>query len=381
MKFEEKYKLKNSRAESLIDIQFAKDIIGLAKDILEVIWKSAPMALLPAGFVVWSYLRTIQWVDLFGESTLSGTGLVFLVLAAIMMAFFVIVVFLIPSLFMIGVIHIFNSNLKLSKETVVLYYWALVGWTFALFANLVFEFTMLVYLASPTIVAFSVGVWKLRRNIASQGLDHFCKLIIRSLANTFGANFSMAGTIFPLIVTLKLAAVVPEYSNQYPYVSFAVCFLVSILGIIPGFAYLNIRAMHEGGTKAFKIAAYGTVFSSYLMMTLVFAFLPVSSMVLEVTGVYSNEESTFQILKDDLPGVLKKAGLSVEKGDGISTVKGFVRFNFGGVRLLCKTSFDPRDASLEARRAAARDKKPDPMLSAGQHCVPTQSSELRKFKM
>src|SRR4051794_13679480 len=121
MKFSDKNKLRNNKINTSKDLQFAKDVVGLIKDILEVIWKSAPMALLPAGFVVWSYLRTIQWVDLFGESTLSGTGLVFLVLAAIMMAFFVVVVFLIPSLFMVGAIHIFNSNSKLSKKTVALY--------------------------------------------------------------------------------------------------------------------------------------------------------------------------------------------------------------------------------------------------------------------
>jgi hypothetical protein len=144
--------------------------------------------------------------------------------------------------------------------------------------------------------------------------------------------------------------------------------------------YIQSRVARSDILKSFKIACYGTIFSSYLVITLVFAFMPVSSKVLEATGIYSNEKATFQVLKKDLIGVFRNVGLPVEDANGISVVTGYIRFNFGGVKLLCKAPFDPAIANAEARRKAVQDKRQDPALVAGDHCVPIQKGEVRKFR-
>ena len=59
----------------------------------------------------------------------------------------------------------------------------------------------------------------------------------------------------------------------------------------------------------------------------------------------------------------------------------YVRYDFGGTRLLCSKAFDPATVSVGAVKAARNHKAPDPRFIAGSGCVQTSSAELRSLRI
>lgn len=117
------------------------------------------------------------------------------------------------------------------------------------------------------------------------------------------------------------------------------------------------------------------------MLTGAALVLPISPTILRLAGVYSNEQQTFEVLQPNLAGALSAAGLSVRQDEKLILVSGYVRYDFGGTRLLCSKPFDPVSVSDDAIKVARNKKAPDPGIAAGSGCVQTLSTELRPLRM
>ncbi len=142
-----------------------KEAISISKDSLEVLWKIAPVALIPPGLLVWSYLKSLKWTSLFYESVVTGGGLVFLALAALLLAFAIATSFVLPSIFLIATAQIYDSKQKITQRTVAQYKWAALGWL-ATAVGLMYvesEFILLLFLP-PLVLSFGRGLFAIYRS-------------------------------------------------------------------------------------------------------------------------------------------------------------------------------------------------------------------------
>jgi hypothetical protein len=108
--------------------EFYKEFVAIGKDTLDVGWKLAPLAFLPAGLLLWVYLRSIHWTGLFQDSAMSVSGLVFLFVAALLLAFAVLLQFVVPSVLLICTVSGYAQDRFMPKYVANIYRWALVGW-------------------------------------------------------------------------------------------------------------------------------------------------------------------------------------------------------------------------------------------------------------
>jgi hypothetical protein len=151
--------------------------------------------------------------------------------------------------------------------------------------------------------------------------------------------------------------------------------------MLPGFMYLKARTWRPGFYQPLKLALLGGFLLSYIVMSSAAIFVPVSSTVMRLAGIYGNEPQSFQILQPSLMAALGAADVPIHKGEQTNIVTAHVRYDFGGIRLLCRQPFNAALVSGDAIKLARKNKAPDPTVLAGSGCVQATSSELRPLRM
>ncbi|WP_121316171.1 hypothetical protein [Paraburkholderia sp. RAU2J] len=360
-----------------------KETIAMVKDTLDVAWKVAPVALLPAALFVWSYLRSIHWTNLFQDSAMSGSGLVFLFIAAVLIAVAVLLQFIAPSLLLIGTMWNYRNESILPKAVPRLFGWATVGWLAGLALVVELETNQVwIMFAMAFIAAFIFGVY------SRSSLDIPAKIggkLPLSAAHAIGlalvAMFALTATSIPLLITLHVAERHADGGWLEKLLVFSVCFGTTAVSLLPGYMYLNARTWRPGFYQPLKLASLGFFLLSNIVVSGAALFVPVSSTVMRLAGIYSNEPQSFQILQPSLTAALDAAGVPIQKGEQSNIVTGYVRYDFGGIRLLCRRPFDAALVSGDAIKLARKNKAPDPTVLAGSGCVQATPSELRPLRM
>lgn len=360
-----------------------REIISLSKDTLDVAWKLAPLAFVPAALFLWIYLRALNWTGLFQESAMSGSGLIFLFVAALLIAFTVVLQFAVPSLFLIGTVSYYGYERTVPKIVPKIYKWSLGGWVIGLGLVITFDLSQAWVILLPAFLLASC--------VAIQNRDQFgfsvhargwrqrplaCALLLSAVA-----AITMASSAFPLIIAINVAERLINAGAWAKVLAFCVCAGSSVVSFVPGFIYLDTRTWSVGVYQPLKLASLGAFFLSYVVLMIAAFSTPVSLTVLRLAGVYSNEPQTFQIIQPNLIGVLGAAGLEVRQEEKFAFVGAYVRYAFGGMRLLCKEKYEM--APIEALSEDAEDRKNNAILGAiaGSHCVSVGQGEVRPFKM
>lgn len=353
-----------------------KEIISIWKDTLDVAWKIAPIFLIPPGLFIWTYLKSINWTSIFYESAITGSGLIFLSLAALIMAFSIALMFAIPPLILISTTQIYESNKNIPLKILSQYRGAWLGWIIGSVPLIFFHFgpPWLIF-APPIFLSVTNGLLKYFR--AKTNLLTFKEKIInirQILLTSILASFSMSTQIFPMWICLTIFSQVKNLDDFHEYLFITASIVLSSVGIIPGLIYLNLRTKHTDAVKTIKlplVVALIIVCSALCTMAIM---APISSIVLRTTGIYDHEKKTFQILKPNVDNVLSIAGLKVDKNNEISTATAYVRFHFVGLRLLCNKDFTPEEYLLLSEKKGNRVKE------GGDHCVPIKNDEIREFR-
>lgn len=356
-----------------------KRILALSKDYVELLLKLAPLALLLPALILWWHLKTIHWSDVFLESAISTPGLMFLVVAALALWLMAVALFLVPSIPIIGATEISYGGKILPCESVYASFGALVGWALVVVPSVSYHFSQWWFVVVPFAFAFIPAMVVHFRRQSQLPWKERCWAISRIVFQIAGMTVAMGVTSMPLAVVLKSIADLPDFKDTPAYIIIPLALLISLIGLIPGYVYVVARGRHHSTRVPNKVALAGTLLVAYFVIAFAVAVLPVGSIVLKAADVYSSDKFAFQILKDDLVGVLIKAGLPVENDKDMRVVSGYVRYNFGGMRLLCRDPFDPASASISAVRAARDAGKPDPGRIGGAHCVTIAAADLRKF--
>jgi hypothetical protein len=360
-----------------------KEVISLIKDTLDIAWKVAPVSLLPAGLFLWLYLKSIHWTGIFYDAVMSGSGLIFFVLATLAIAVLSIMLLIWPSILMVGLVTMYDSTKKIPEETLRVFGIALISWLLSFFLLVVWDST--VAWTAPFVPVAVSFVYSLIRldvlELRAVGKYAAVKSIGKAMCMAAVMALSVVSTAVPMMLCLQVGAEFADISGWREQLILAGCLLSSSLGLFPGFLYLSVRTSHIGGQRPAKFALVSGFMVGNMMLLIALMLPPVPSMILRMTGVYSNDPKTFQILQPNLEGVLAAAGMPVKKEGGMSSVAGYVRFSFGSTRLLCKDRYDAASNTLSQTRVATSRDLPTPGMVAGSHCVPLNSSEIREFKI
>lgn len=356
-----------------------KRMLVLSKDNFDLLLKLAPLALLPSAAILWWHLKTIHWSDVFLESAISAPGLTFLVVAALALWLLSVALFLVPSIPIIGATEIAYGGRALPGVSVRASFAALAGWVLVVVPSVDYQFSQWWFLLVPFVCALIAVVVEHLRRPAPWSRKGRYWATVRNVVQIAGVTVAMVVTSMPLAVVLRSVANLPDFEETPSSVKLLLALLVSLIGLIPGYVYVAARRRHANTRVPNKAALAGTLLVAYFVIAFALAVLPVGAIVLKAADVYSNDRFTFQILKEDLVGAMIKAGLPVENDKDMRIVSGYVRYHFGGMRLLCRDPFDPASVSAAAVRAAREAGKPDPGRVGGAHCVTTATADLRKF--
>ena len=320
-------------------------------------------------------------------------GLAFLFLAALLLAFAILLQFAIPSLALIGVISLHDANKTVSREVASTFRWSMLSWLIAIIVSLFYDkglgILLLMALSAPLTFFAIRSLFKLNalRKDRKQLGPHMANLLWIA-----GALFPMTLTTFPLLIGLEIARHIPDIERWESLGVVVTCILISIISLSPGFVYLNLRTTTIDRGRAIKGAVIAGFVMSYVILMAIAFFSPVSSKVLSFAGIYSNELRTFQVRELSLASSLKTVGFTLQAADEkalapdaqktaeLPFVKGYVRYGFGGIKLLCTTAFDPAGATSELVKKARNENRPDPGTIGGQGCVSATNTELREVK-
>ncbi|KGW65317.1 hypothetical protein [Burkholderia pseudomallei] len=360
-----------------------KETIAMVKDTLDVAWKVAPVSFLPAALFVWSYLRSIHWTSLFQDSAMSGSGLIFLFIAAMLIAVAVLLQFIAPSLLLISTMWNYRQERTLPKAVPRLFLCATIGWLagFVLVVELDTSHVWIMFVMA-FLAAFSFGIYNgISLDVSQNGGEKFPIHAVHAGGLALAAILALTATSIPLLITLHIAERYADGGWLEKLLVFAVFIGTTAVSLLPAIMYLNARTWRPGFYQPLKLASLGAFLLSYIVVSGAALFVPVSSTVMRLAGIYSNEQQSFQILQPSLTAALDAAGVPTHKGKKTNIATGYVRYGFGGIRLLCRQPFDPSLVSADAIKLAQKNKTPDPTMLAGSGCVQAMSSELRPLRM
>lgn len=359
-----------------------KEGISIAKDTLDVAWKLAPLAFLPASLFLWVYLRSIRWTTIFQDSAMTGSGLIFLFVAAMLMVFGIVLQFASPSLLMIGTVSYYGNDRTVPKAVPRLYRWAMGGWFVGLTLIIALDTsrTWIVGIAPFAVAAvYALTHQKALELDVRPGAWRYTRAF-HALFLAGAATLTMFGTSMPLLLTLDAAQRYAAGGISETVIGVLVCVGTSVVSLLPGYMYLNARTWSVGIYRPFKLAMLGGFFLSYIVLAGAAFSIPVASTVLRIAGVYSNEKQTYEVSQPNVVNVLSAAGMPVVRDKGVTSVTAYLRYGFGGTRLLCRSEFSPAALTDEAIKAALEKKQPDPRGVAGSGCVSVSTTEVRLFR-
>jgi hypothetical protein len=288
-----------------------------------------------------------------------------------------------PSAVLIGTLSYYRFDQTIPETVRWVYRWAMIGWLAGLVIVLGFgsnHVWIIFLLAFVTPFIFAVACREdLGLCAKSGGWRHIS--ILHPLFFAVAAMLTMCMTSVPLVLVLHIAERYVDGGSSEKFVGVFVWLATTIISLMPGYMYMNVRVRTVGVYQPAKFALLGVFVMSYVVLGAAAMFVSVSTAVLRLAGVYSNELQTFEVLQPTLVSAAEAAGLSVTDEGKTTLLHGYVRYDFGGTRLLCRASFDPATISVEAVRAAHQNKVPDPGVVAGSGCVQASSTELRALRL
>lgn len=370
LNFKTKSKIPPTKKETV------KDWLSITKDSLDIAWRvTPPLSLACAGLFLWMYLKHIQWSGLFYESAMTGTGLIFLVLAAVALSAISLFILSTPSMLMGITLSYFDKNQKINKEVFIIYLIALISWLAVINASPYINETHAWIFIIPIITTSLYGYVKSDKLENSTSSTHTRKWkILNTLAVIFMSNFAIFGIIFPIfffdgIMSHYAANSGNEVSNKT-----ITLLLIPLATLAPGLMYLTLRKINTGTHNLLKVLATTSVMFIHSTFFIVLTFTPASKILLESTEIYNNNKKKFQILKPELKEIVKNTNIEIKSDGELNTISAYIRYSFAGTKLICNEPLEFIDLSNSASKKRNRIDK-----SSTLNCVATVPGDLREF--
>lgn len=354
-----------------------KDWLSIIKDTLDISWKIVPpLSLAGAGLFLWTYLKHIQWSGLFYESAMTGTGLIFLILAALALSVISLFILSTPSMLMGITLSYFDKKQKISKEVFRIYLISLTSWMAAINASPFLD-EIHIWIFFIPIIFTSLYAYSKSEKLENSALPTNTRRwkIINTCAVIAMSNLAMFGVIFPITF---FAGVMSHYSanpDNELLNNTIVLLLIPLTTLAPGLMYLTLRKTNTGTHNPLKVLTSVSIMLIYLTFFLTLTFTPASKILLESTEIYSNNKREFQVMQQELKEIIKHTNIEKKSDGDLITISAYVRYSFAGTKLICNEPLEFTDFSNSAQKKQNNIKK-----SATLSCIATAASDLREFR-
>lgn len=354
-----------------------KNWLAIAKDILDIAWRIVPpLSLSIAGLFLWAYLKHIQWSGLFYESAMTGTGLIFLVLAALALSTISFLVLSTPSILMGITLSCFDKKQKISREVFTIYLISLISWLVAINSNVFLDEIHTWILVIPIIITSTYGYLKSEQfqnltfpyNTRTGKIKKTITVIVR-------ANIAIFGIIFPIVFFAAVLSHYAENPDNKTINDLIILFFIPLTTLAPGLMYLMLRRVNTGTHHPLKTLASISTMLIYLTFSLMLFFTPASKILLESTEIYSNDKRQFQVLQQELKDIIKHINIEKKLDGELVTISAYVRYSFAGTKLICNEPLEFTDFSNSASK-----KQNNMNQSATLICIATATGDLREFR-
>jgi hypothetical protein len=359
-------------------------IFDFGKNAIDLTAKLAVLMLVLPGLLLWTYLDRIGWQLLFLDSISSTSGLLALLIGTVLLVSGVLLVLCAPSIFLLSLLAIDKELRVITKSTAVAILLTVVTWMAIVFAgSLWFK-----HLSVPVVllITFAIGIvitlvgQYFERTLTGQGkLKILLKAAGLSLLVTIAAVSSGGG-----FLTVESFAG-DTSTNAKALSALATLLPLTLAGFLPGLMAISLAARSKPATVTIKYVTIGVGFVLYILVTWSLTSLStgIGDRALEKTGVYSTTPQDFELLKDDARDSVARVGIPITSA-GKPTIRAYVRYAFGDVRLLCASEFRPGitdgledplsndpDELKRARNMA---------LDAGRNCVVLRKDDIRPIR-
>ncbi|WP_269505113.1 hypothetical protein [Burkholderia sp. IMCC1007] len=362
-----------------------KKCLDFGKDAVELVAKCSILMLFLPGLSIWLYLDRIGWHSLFLDSISSTSGLIALLIGTLLLVSALLFVLCAPSIFLLFLLAIDKDSRVLSKSTAVVILLTVLVWMACVFVGSLWIKQMSVPLVvAPTfvfgIIATLVG-WRIDGTSSGAGIwKTLFKSVALSALVTLAAITSSGGF-------LTVESFAGDMSTDAKAYSALVTLLpLTLAGFLPGLMAIGVAARSKPATTTIKYVAVGVGFVFYVlvMWSLTSFSTGIGSRALEKTGVYSETPQDFELLNENARASLERVGIPVAS-QGLRTIRAYVRYAFGDIRLLCADEFKPgvtdglddRFSSAPDDLKAAREKA----LAAGRNCVMLKKDDIRPIRL
>ncbi|MCE4063378.1 hypothetical protein LXM60_24550 [Pandoraea sputorum] len=325
---------------------------GVVKSVIAFVLKAS--VLLPAAIVVWLYLKSIGRADLFQPAVLSLTGLGALLQATLLLIFSILVFISAPSV-LVGVIAAsYDKNRPtrgaplLAMLLAVYAAWVPVNWYLldagklcpwmeSLFVQLVAHLAPL-YLLYRIARDGRCGVELLTSVEGKKPLVASGLVVLRMSLALFGSAWAfVAGVLF----TRGLVGAAGLQGDGWQLVAIS---STIVFGVVPGAIFLFEMSRHGVVQRAAWVGS--TILFVEVCVVLVGTSLnafPAGFLAMKAMGVVEDQPRDFLLRSEAEGETYRQIGFDVRYD---RTFRGYIRFQFGDVRLVCVSSFDPTDAGF-----------------------------------
>lgn len=203
-------------------------------------------------------------------------------------------------------------------------------------------------------------------------------------------------TASPLFVAISIVEFQPVNDPLVTPVLLA-CALAATLGLVPGIAFLDMVAGGHETRRSIVAAFWASLGTAYLLIVATLNLAPASSIVLYTAGVYELRPHIYEVSKPDVVMSMYAAHVPaypvMQKKEKPASffVQAYLRYNFGGVKLLCGQQYDPRAVEIYAaklkeqgqsgsRTRIGNDAVIEVRWKGGAWCVPVESDEARRIR-
>jgi hypothetical protein len=371
--------------------------IAVIKDTLDVLWKLAPIGLVMPAVLIWSYLKKIGWPQLFPEAVISVPGLVVMIVASCLLTVLLAIQFAVPSIISVCAVGVYEEQNKIVAGGKIrgplagLFIgapaiWLVVFGGLLQFSNLSTSVSFVFSIA--TMIVFEVYVlwsrWDLFSDPAKSG---WFGIVVQAVKMMFMPTLSAMSVSLSLVICLGVFSS-DNFSGVTGFFVFLGCAFYSVIGVIPGMAFLLEKIYEKKPFDIFKTTIFIGAIVFYVLWMGAMTLAPVTSTILKSIGAIDEERYVYQVLKSDLVTALQGAGFKVymvgtspySKEQATYFVDSYVRFNFSNVLLLCR---DPLSFNKADRASMTNTDVKDRLLiwrAGGYFCVKARTDEVRPLQ-
>ena len=279
---------------------YNESISGL-KDTFDAILKFSSLSLAFPALMLWGYLRSIGWGEIFLDSISSVSGLVALLVCSAALMVVICIEFFIPSMMVIFALDLKDSRLGNPKRKatifVALYLFPALAWALVFPISLeIFGYSEIAW-ALVIALAFAMGAASfvsyftledfIQRELALAKLKNDCflwshrRLILTVIAKAAHPAVVTMFQLAPFFVCTLIAGNI-DWANEHDKIALYFLCALTILAWVPGLAYVYKRIIGYSSRSAFVFSSRALIILAGILFFVIFNISPIFTLGISI---------------------------------------------------------------------------------------------------